>query len=303
MSEKPCSTLRVSAGSERRAGCESGADQTKSLENQACHARAEICPIGIGDTTPNAHWHSMIHSRTFANSQAQQMLNDGFTLTNDKVLLGEDPKLSSGWSFKDNPSIGDRMWTGDQQDILAQTTSQKESPFRKRQADDLASNETKSISPEDWINKDGNALAKVVAERTSYGGLMLLGPMDTMRPEAERYDDPNGYVPVFTHASAKDFHLYYTLHLWRKEYDTTTLATLIRENVLPGRTIRLLGCESGVNGGVARQLARLLPDYPIYAPDGYCKLKDGEAVVYKKKPSTAHGSEEPPRGEFVRIMP
>ncbi len=158
----------------------------------------------------------------------------------------------------------------------------------------------------DWANHGGDTLARQVAESTPNGGLMLLGPMDTMRAEAKNYKDPDNYFPVFTHASSEDFHMYYGLHQGRKEYSVQTLAELIKKNVPEGQPIRLLGCESGLDsdGGVAHQLAKLLPQNPVYAPDGYCQLKNGESTVYKKKPSEMpHLDQEPPKGEFVLIKP
>jgi hypothetical protein len=153
------------------------------------------------------------------------------------------------------------------------------------------------------MQKDGDSLAKLVAEKTPKGGLMLLGPIDTMRDKSENFKDPDGYFPVFTQPSAKDFHLYYGVHQARKEYSAETLAEVIKKYVPAGRPIRLLGCESGVDGGVARDLARLLPQNPIYAPDGYCDLDyDGTLTVYKKKPSETHG-DSPPKGEFVLVKP
>jgi hypothetical protein len=163
--------------------------------------------------------------------------------------------------------------------------------------------ETKAdISVSGWNEKDGNSLAKLLAKKTSNGGLMILGPHDWMRGRSEKFKDPEGRVPVFTHASPKDFHLYYGLGQLRKEYSAETLAELIRKNVPEGKEIRLLGCESGVHGGIAKDLARLLPKNPIYAPDGYCSLDGGSLTVLKKKYADTPGA-EPPHGEFVLVKP
>lgn len=157
----------------------------------------------------------------------------------------------------------------------------------------------------DWNSRDGNTLAGQVATSNPNGGISILGPMDTMRGEMAKYKDPDGMFPVATHASPTDFHMYYGAHQIRKEYDVDTMAKLIRENAPPGSSIRLLGCESGMtNGGVAQQLAdRLGPDYKLFAPNGYCELKNGVTNVYLKKPSEMPWGVEPPKGEFLEIKP
>lgn len=165
----------------------------------------------------------------------------------------------------------------------------------------------------EWGVGEGNDLARRVAEKAS-GGLMFLGPMDTMRPNVAGYKDENGYFPVFTHADKDDFHMYYTLHAGRKEYSPETMAAEIKKHIAPGQPIRLLGCESGMDGegGVAQRLAELLPDHPVYAPNGYCELANGKASVLLKKlsempsaslPDGTPGILEPPHGSFVRIYP
>ncbi len=159
------------------------------------------------------------------------------------------------------------------------------------------------VSAIDWVSHSGDTLARMVAKLTDNGGLMVLGPGDTMRGEAEKYEDPDGYFPVFTHASPTDLHMYLGVHNGKKQYSVKALAELIKEHVKPGQPIRLLGCEAGVDGGIARELAKLLPDNPVYAPNGFCQLKDGVATVYKQKPSEVPFGEEPQRGEFVRVKP
>src|SRR5271168_3115174 len=135
------------------------------------------------------------------------------------------------------------------EDLLAQGTELRSNKTNDSTAD--------QISLIDWMKTDGDSLAKKMAEKTDNRGLMVLGPMDQMRAESEKYKDPDGYFPVFTHATPKDFHLYYGAHQGRKEYSAKTLADLIKQNVPEGQPIRLLGCESGVAGGIARELARL----------------------------------------------
>jgi hypothetical protein len=188
--------------------------------------------------------------------------------------------------------------------ILAQASEMETKSAQRKEATRGANEDARTTSLLDWTSKDGNTLAKLVAERTETRGLMVLGPMDTMRAQAEKYKDPDRYFPVFTHASHRDFHLYYSLHQGCKEYSADTLAGLIRKNVTAGQVIRLLGCESGIDGGIARELARLLPENPIYAPNGYCELKNGKAIVYTKRPSEMqHLYQQPPRGEFVLVKP
>jgi hypothetical protein len=161
----------------------------------------------------------------------------------------------------------------------------------------------KQVTLQDWLQHGGDTLARMVAERTQGGGLMLLGPEDTMRANAEKYKDPDGYFPIFTHASGHDLHMYYGLHQGKKAYSAEVLAELIRKTVPEGQPIRLLGCESGIDEGIAMELAKLLPEYKIYAPNGYCELKDGKATVYKKKPSEMPWGEDPPKGKFVLVKP
>jgi hypothetical protein len=99
--------------------------------------------------------------------------------------------------------------------------------------------------------------------------------------------------------------MYYGGHQGRKEYSVEVLAEIIKKHIKPGQPVRLLGCESAMDGegGIAHQLAKLLPNNPVYAPNGYCQLKDGKATVLLKKPSEMPPGVEPPHGEFVRVKP
>lgn len=186
--------------------------------------------------------------------------------------------------------------SGPKKEVQKPTEQKPPSPPPKKQSDP---------SPIEWGFGDPNKLAEQVVTRNPDGGISILGPGDTMRGEFAKYKDPDGMFPVATHASPTDFHMYYGLHTGRKEYNVDTMAKIIKKNAPPGSKIRLLGCESGMtNGGVAQQLAdRLGPQYQLYAPNGYCELKNGVTNIYLKKPSEMPWGVDPPKGQFLEVKP
>lgn len=197
------------------------------------------------------------------------------------------------------------------------TTEEPNAKVAAKHAHSSDARECKTSSPSllDWVYRSGETLAQQLAEKTPNGGLMILGPSDTMRDEAKKCSDPDKYFPVFTHSDEDDFHIYYGLHQGRKEYSAETMVALIKEHVAPHQPIRLLGCESGsaAENGIAKQLAKLLPDNPVYAPNGYCELSNGKATVFLKKPSEVKPVLNPnefgfaypeiPKGKFVLVKP
>ena len=94
---------------------------------------------------------------------------------------------------------------------------------------------------------------------------------------ADAYKDPEGYFPVFTHASAEVFHMHFGMHLSGK----------IRANMhAPKQKVLQSGsaCSNNQKNGSAKG--------------------SPSAIVYKKKPSeNGHLYENQPKGEFVRIKP
>jgi hypothetical protein len=223
------------------------------------------------------------------------------------VDVRETSMFGDGFKFADAPDIYCGEQTGSLggrigQDILTQAIEPPKQPEKSHQLRDAPARSETLVGLPEWMRSDGNSLAKTVAKMTVYGGLMVLGPTDYMRAEAERFNAPKGFFPVFTHASAKDFHMYYGLHVGRKEYSVEVLAELIKEHAKKGQAVLLMGCESGVDDGIARELADLLHDNPVYAPNGFGYLKDGKAYVLKKRPSEVH-SDWLPAGQFVLVKP